>query len=134
MQRHMDLIRAILFFAEEQEGPWYEKEIAIDGWGQRGIVDHVGLALEAGFLDGTDARLLGLGPDGKQPRALEAWGLPRVMASLTRTYESDTSWNRMNGVLPVLKVAVSRLTLRKRSIITGLFGVVPLGPALSFYW
>ena len=93
MKRHMDLIRAILNFAEEQGDPWFAKEIDIEGWVKKDIVYNVGLAVDEGLLDGTDESMLG--PDG---RDFLIQGLTYYGHEFLDKVRSDTVWNQLKKI------------------------------------
>lgn len=93
MKRNIGLIRDLLIFAEEQEDSWFAKEIAIGGWDQKEIVYNVGLALDAGFLSGEDASLLG--PNGKD---FHIDGMTYEGHEFLDQIRTDDVWNKVKAM------------------------------------
>lgn len=56
MKRDLDLLREILLHVEAQgDVPVFSAEIALEGYDHAQIAYHAWLALDAGFVDGSDA-------------------------------------------------------------------------------
>jgi hypothetical protein len=86
----MDLIRDILIFAEERDDSWFARNTHIGDWSSKDIVYNVGLAVDAGLLDGEDESTLG--PDG---RDFLIQGLTYYGHEFLDQIRSDTVWRRL---------------------------------------
>ena len=86
----MDLIRDILIFAEQQDNSWFAKSIEIKDGGHNDIVYNIGLAIDAGFLDGKDAN--SMGPDGKD---FLVHGMTYNGHEFLDHIRSDTVWDKL---------------------------------------
>lgn len=87
----MDLIRDVSIFAEGQDEHWFAAQIEIEGWDQKAIVYHVGLAIDAGFLDGKDESSL-------SGREFYVLGLTYYGHEFLHQIRSDNVWTKLRAL------------------------------------
>ena len=120
MKRHMDLIRDILIFAEQQEESWFARSIEIKGSGHNDIVYNTGLAIDAGFLDGKDASTSG--PDGKDFLVL---GMTYYGHEYLDHIRSDAVWNRLKTMArdKGIDLSVDLVKQLAPKVVAGILGI-----------